>query len=339
MSFTTLGYSIPDLTISGEAGPRAAWGGTINVTVTLQNLGASSTTEPVSQLPASQPQATGSLYNSTSSADAPNSTVEVLISPSSKSLRGAVTLGTFEANALTQNSFEQVSTMFTLPNRPRGFAGTSGTFYVWFLANSSSSFEEVSYANNLSQPVAVQLTHKPLPELRAIGLSVPSRLKPGDTINPIAVIENFGTADSGPVTVQLVESVTRVYDPLAVNPVIATGTVADIPGASSSPTRGNYRTVAQKILNPPANVVSIPLVASNSTTFPRLSSAPPGKYYLGLLVNYGSTTEMLSLPRNALQAIHIVGPPNNRLPDASGVSTANSGQFPTAPTGETIGIS
>ena len=35
LSFSTLGYSLPDLTITGEAGPRAAWGGTIDVSVYL----------------------------------------------------------------------------------------------------------------------------------------------------------------------------------------------------------------------------------------------------------------------------------------------------------------
>ncbi len=41
LSFTTLGFSLPDLTISGQAGPRAAWGGSLNVSVYLQNIGAS----------------------------------------------------------------------------------------------------------------------------------------------------------------------------------------------------------------------------------------------------------------------------------------------------------
>ena len=51
LTFSTLGYSLPDLTITGEAGPRASWGGTIDVSVYLANIGASSTTEPMSQLP------------------------------------------------------------------------------------------------------------------------------------------------------------------------------------------------------------------------------------------------------------------------------------------------
>ena len=93
LSFSTLGYSLPDLAISGEAGPRAAWGGTIDVSVYLQNIGASTTTEPLSQLPPTEPQATGSLYNSTSRPMRPIPPIEVLLTKSPKSLKGAVTLG------------------------------------------------------------------------------------------------------------------------------------------------------------------------------------------------------------------------------------------------------
>ena len=47
LSFSNLGYSLPDLRISGEAGPRAAWGGSLVVSAYLQNIGASTTTEPI----------------------------------------------------------------------------------------------------------------------------------------------------------------------------------------------------------------------------------------------------------------------------------------------------
>ena len=166
LSFSTLGNSLPDLTISGEAGPRAAWGGTIDVSAFLQNIGASTTTEPLSQLPPTQPQASGSLYSSTSSADAPNSTVSVLLTKSPKSLKGAVSLGTFVAPALTQNSVEPLSDAFTLPARPKGFPGAGGKFFVWFVANSTGAFQESNTGNNVSKPVAVHVTSQALPELR-----------------------------------------------------------------------------------------------------------------------------------------------------------------------------
>ena len=54
--------------VSGTAGPRAAWGGTLNVSVYLQNIGASTTTEPTAQAP-----------GATSQADAGDSTVAVVL--------------------------------------------------------------------------------------------------------------------------------------------------------------------------------------------------------------------------------------------------------------------
>ena len=63
---------------------------------------------------------------------------QVLLTRSPKSLKGAVTLGTFEAPPLSQNSVEQLTDAFTLPSRPAGFAGGGGKFYVWFVANSTN---------------------------------------------------------------------------------------------------------------------------------------------------------------------------------------------------------
>ena len=82
MAFSTLGFSLPDLTISGQAGPRASWGGVLDVSVNLQNIGASTITEPLSQLPPTQAPTAGSPYGSTSTADAPESVVAVLVSRS-----------------------------------------------------------------------------------------------------------------------------------------------------------------------------------------------------------------------------------------------------------------
>ena len=246
LSFSNLGFSLPDLTIRGEAGPRAAWGGTIVVSAYLQNIGASTTTEPMSQAGATDTQAAGSLYSAASAADAPDSTVQVLLSPTPRSLKGAISLGTISAPPLEQNSVEQLSSPFTLPSRPAGFAGTGGKFYVWFVANSTNEFPEANVNNNLSKPVPVQITGQPLPSLRVVGLAVPSRMQPGDTINPTIVVENFGTADTsaqGPVTVDLVESVTKSFT--LGSQIIATYTIDDLPGVSGTPTKGNYRTFAK----------------------------------------------------------------------------------------------
>jgi hypothetical protein len=328
LSFTTLGNSLPDLTITGEAGPRASWGGTIDVSAFLQNLGASTTTEPLSQLPATETPTAGSLYNSTSSADAPSSTVGVFLTKSPKSLKGAVELGTFGAPALTQNSVEELTDSFTLPSRPKGFAGAGGKFFVWFVANSNNAFPETSLANNVSKPVAVQVAAQPLPELRVIGLAVPSHMQAGDTISPTIVLENTGTADSGPVTVDLVESVTKSFT--LGSSIIATYTVPDVPAVSESPTGGNFNTFATQILNPPQNVVSIPGGLVTLSTSPK-------RFFLGVVVDPNGAIKQLSEPSNALQAIHSVSP-LRRTPPAGVISNANSGQFPTAPTSETVGF-
>jgi hypothetical protein len=332
LAFSDLGFSLPDLAISGEAGPRAAWGGHLNVSAFLQNTGASTITEPLSQAPATQPPIAGSFYGSSSTADAPDSTVAVLLTRSPKSLRGAITLGKIEAPPVAQNSVEQLAAQFTLPSRPAGFPGAGGKVYLWFVANASSQFPEASYTGNLSTPVPVMITSQPLPELRVIALSVPSTLQPGDTIQPQIQIENFGTADpdaQGPVTVDLVESVTRSFTLGSV--VVASYTINSIPAVSQAPTRGNFRTFAKRILSPPANVATI--IGSSVTL-----STSPSRYFLGVVIDPNNTLRQLSLPANNFQQIRVVGPPVRNLPPAGVVSTPSLNQFPNPPTGVLIGV-
>ena len=197
MSFSNLGYSLPDLTISGEAGPRAAWGGSIVVSAYLQNIGASTTTEPMSQAGATDTQATGSLYSSASAADADDSMVQVLITPNCQILERGGCAGRHRVRRRWNKTASNSSAVRSHCHRsPAGFAGTGGKFYVWFLANATDAFPEANTNNNLSKPVPVQVVGQPLPELRAIGLAVPSRMQPGDTIDPTIVVENTGTADT-----------------------------------------------------------------------------------------------------------------------------------------------
>jgi len=328
LSFSNLGFSLPDLTISGEAGPRAAWGGTLDVSVYLQNIGASTTTEPLSQAAPFDTLSPSSPYSSVSASDAPASTVEVFLSPTRRSLKGAVILGTFTADQVSQNNLEHLTESFTLPARPPGFAGSGGKFYVWFLANSNNQVLEVTRANNLSTPVAVKVVSQPLPELSAIGLAVPARMQPGDTIDPVAVVENFGTADSGPVTVALVESVTESFT--LGSTIVAEETIPNIPAVSETPTKGHYKTFAEQILTQPNNVASVDFgLQTLSTT--------PSTYFLGVVVDPNGTINQLSRPNNVFQVIHDVGPPIKNLPPAGVVSVANTAQFPNAAGGETVG--
>jgi hypothetical protein len=330
LSFSTLGFSLPDLVVTGEAGHRASWGGTLNVSVYLQNIGASSTTEPLNQLPASEEQAAGSLYNSTSSADAPASTVAVLLSRSPNSLKGSINLGSFQVPPLTQNNLAQVSATFTLPSRPAGFAGNGGKFYVFFAANSESTFQEVTHANNLSTPVAVHVAPGPAPAVRAIGLQVPSSLEAGDTIDPVAVLENFGTAPSGPLTVDLVESVTPFLT--LGRSIVASETIGTLPGLSEVPTAATNSDFAEQLVNPPDNVVSVDFGLQT------LSTPPPSHYFLGIVVGPEGTTTPLGLPSDNFEVVKVVGANRVHRGAAGVVSSANTGQFPTAPTNTPVGV-
>ena len=49
MAFSSLGFSLPNLTISGVVGSTAAWGGTLGLTASVDNIGASSITNPIAQ--------------------------------------------------------------------------------------------------------------------------------------------------------------------------------------------------------------------------------------------------------------------------------------------------
>jgi hypothetical protein len=271
------------------------------------------------------------LYGSSSTADAPDSTVTVLATRT-KAFRGAITLGTIEAPPTSQNSVQQLSAQLTLPSRPAGFAGAGGKFFVWFLSNSPAQFPEAGSGNNLSQPVPVMVTRQPLPELRAITLAVPSTMQPGDTIQPEIQIENFGTADpaaQGPVIVDLVASVTRSFT--LGSSIVASYEITSIPAVSQTPTLGNFRTFARRIVNSPANVVTI---VGPPVTLP----TSPATYFLGVVMDPNRTLKQLSLPANSFEQIHTVGPPVKHLPPAGVVSTPSQNLFPNPPTGTLIGV-
>ena len=58
LSNTPLGYSLPDLHVTGSASPVAAWGGTLTTTVVVQNLGASTMINPAAMSAAIGPNGT-----------------------------------------------------------------------------------------------------------------------------------------------------------------------------------------------------------------------------------------------------------------------------------------
>ena len=86
LAYSSLGYSLPNLQCSGQAGPVASWGGTLTVTAFLQNTGASTINEPLSLIPPGQ-VLTGPdglpvpPYAIPSSADVPANEIAILLTP------------------------------------------------------------------------------------------------------------------------------------------------------------------------------------------------------------------------------------------------------------------
>ena len=248
-----------------------------------------------------------------STADAPPSTVAVLITPHRNSLKGAVEIGTIAAPRVPQNSLLQISQTFTLPSRPAGF-GAGGKFYVRLVANATNTVVESNPFNNVSRPIPVSIAPVALPELRVTSLGVPAGLSPGDTITPTISIANLGTAATqGTFQVALVTSVTPSFT-LGSAVIALYDVTTSIPGASSG--------------------------SDNVYTFtaPSVALSPtPATYYLGVVIDPYGKIQQLSLPRNALQQIHLVTSATG-LPPAGTVTTANNNPFPEPPNGTFIGI-
>jgi hypothetical protein len=182
LSYSSLGYSLPDLKISGLAGPVASWGSTYQVTVVLQNTGASTIIEPLSLVPASEVTVVnGSLvppYYVPSSADAAASQVGIYLAPRPHSLAGAKEIGTATAQALSQNDIERFNVSLTLPQQPTGFRA-AGVYYIRLVANQTQSVLESNFSNNVSAPIPVRFISQALPA------------------NRLALIRTVGPATSG----------------------------------------------------------------------------------------------------------------------------------------------
>lgn len=317
MAFSPLGFSLPDLTITGSVGTRAAWGGPLGFVATVVNSGTSTITNPIAQAP-----------GAASTADAPQSLVTVLISPN-RSLRHAVPIGSFEAPPLTQNSLEQMADSFNLPpTPPRGFHG--GKFFVHLIVNGNGAVLESNTSNDISRPLLVKVAHQALPELRATELSIAPNLQPGDTIAPTITLTNYGTAYSGsPIQVALVASTTPNFT--VGSSIVALYSVqVNLPPASAVPPGGVIATFSQT-----AN----PLDNSFTFTGPAVTlPTSPTKYYLGVVIDPYGKIPQLNPPKNALQQIRQVGPGTGDLPPAGVVSTGNIYPFPFPASGQPIGV-
>jgi hypothetical protein len=337
LSYSSLGYSLPDLKISGLAGSVASWGGSYQVTVVLQNTGASTIIEPLSLVPASEVAVgpDGSLvppYYVPSSADAAASQVGIYLAPRPHSLAGAIEIGTATAPAIPQNDIERFDVSLTLPQQPAGFRA-SGVYYIRL---------ESSFTNNVSAPIPVRFISQALPQLQATALDLPDALQPGDTVAPTFQITNLGTANTdtqGPVQVALVASTTPDFN-LGSSIVGLYTLPAGIPGQSSAPVansaRHHARLYESKIYN--NNVTPLQNVETYTGAAVTLPTSP-STYYLGVVIDPYNTLTQLSLPANRLELIRTVGPATSGLPPAGVVSTPLSPvpQFPNPPDGVPIG--
>jgi hypothetical protein len=342
LSYSTLGYSLPDLQVSGLAGPVAAWGGTFQVTVILENTGASTINEPLSLVPVTQVGVGPDglpvpPYVVPSSADAAASKIAVLISPQFHSLIHAVQIATIDAPALTQNNLERFDVPLVLPQRPAGFPGAGGKVYIRLVANFDHAILESNFANNVSSPLPVRIASQSLPSLTASAFDVPPVMQPGDTIQPVIQIANLGTAGTseqgvGPVQVALVASVTHDFG--QGSSIVALYTVSDIPSQSSTPLRPHIRSIKSVAVNNVTPNRNVATITGTPVTLP----TSPSKYALGVVIDPFNKLNQIPQPGNCFQLAHVVGPPIHNLPPAGVVSSPLTQPFPNPPDGIPIGI-
>lgn len=320
MAYTPLGFSLPDLSVSGFAAPTASWGGPMAVTVDVSNTGASTIVEPLAQQP-----------GSTSTADSPATTVAVFASRYPNSLRGQIYVGSIAVPALEQNSIQQITSTLTLPSQPAGFPRQGGSIYLHYVVNPNHAFAEMSYANNGSGHTPVVISPR-LPQLQAVALDVPPTMQPGDTISPTIQVANLGSADTdlqGPVTVYLVASTTKKFGPGS--SIVASYTVSNIPSIAGVPSQTVSNGSAN--INTPSNIVTI---SGSPVTLPN----SPATYYLGVVIDPDNKIQQIGsggrigrfkTGSKQFSLIQSVGPPIAGLPPAGVVTpggSANNNPFP-----------
>lgn len=314
MAYSPFGFSLPQLSVSGFAGPTASYNSPLVVDVVVENQGASSLVEPTNLAP-----------GSISSADAAATTVQVFASPRPNATSGLLLLDTISIPIVRQNSdFETISEI-ALPSRPRGFPGVGGKLYLTLVVNNDQAILQTSNQSNIFRiPTPVRITN-PLPDLQVVALDILPSLQPGDVITPTVQIVNLGPANpalQGPVLVELVASLDKKFGPG--DAVIGSYLIPSLPGTSEVPTRGRLGLDVNLI--PPANV--------NTTTLPpiRLPTSP-GFYYLGVVIDPFHTINQTYAPSPALRVPTPVGPRSQFLPPSALLFTTNGSTvtFPNLP--------
>lgn len=342
MAYSSLGFSLPDLAITGQSAPTASWGGTLTVDVTLQNLGASTITEPTSLVPPSEVQigpdgAVVPSYYTSSQADAPASAIDVRLVPRGRGLAGSVSIGTIEVPAVAQNSLQTYTATLTLPNRPANFPA-SGGYTIRLVANPTRSFVESNYRNNVSPPLNVNITPiAATPALRATSFDPFGGLIPGDTIQPTIQIANLGAAAlTSDVQVAVVASTSPDFN--LGSTIVGTYTISGgLDGINSTPLpnvarhgRGVRWLQANNIVTPRANVTTL---SGLKMTLP----TSPSTYYIGVVVDPNNLLNLPNQPTNRLQLIQRVSTTPGQAPTVV-TSAAASQPFENPPDGVPIGV-
>jgi hypothetical protein len=322
MTYSPLGYSLPDLHVTGYAPQEAAWGGKLGVSVTVQNQGASSLIEPTHLAQTMTDPTTGNVTLTPSDADAAPSTVDVYASTKPNATTGLVEIGTVSIPAVTQNNQYTTSTIFDLPARPKGFPSNGGKVYITFILDNTQPVSVAGESPAIYRvPLPVKIVN-PLPNLQVIAEDLPSSLQPGDVISPTIQIANLGAGDPAsqhPVVVDLVASLDKNFGPG--DSILASYTIESLPGLSEVPTASLFS--PDSSLFPPVNV--------NTTTLgPLKLPTSPGFYYIGVEIDPTDSVQMTHPPSPALMGVVSVGPPSAFLPPAS-LLVNTSGVFPVFP--------
>ena len=322
LTYSALGYSLPNLQVTGYAAQVAAWGGSFAVNVTVQNQGASSLIEPTHLAPTATDPDTGAVSITPSTADSVATTVDVFASTRPNATTGLVEIDTIQVPSITQNSQYTTSNTFTLPSRPKGFPTNGGKIYVTFIVEGTQSASVLGqYPAYYHVPLPTKIVN-PLPNLQVVVEDVPASLQPGDVISPTIRIANLGAGNpstQGAVTVDLVASLDKNFGPG--DSVLASYTIQSLPGLAQVPTQSIGSLFSNLI--PPANV--------NTTTLaPFKLPASPGFYYIGIEIDPTSSIHMTHPPTPALMGVLTVGPPSAYLPSAN-LLVNTSGTVPTFP--------
>ena len=312
MAYSPLGYSLPQLNVTGFAAPSAAYGGTLAVDVRVENLGASSLIEPTQLAPGSP-----------SFADSTPTTVQIYGSTSPSGKGGYVLLGSVDIPAVRQNSDYETVAPVILPSRPAGFP-KAGNLYLTLAVNNDGSILQSSTAGNIYRiPKPVRIVTDALPNVQVVAVDIPNTLQPGDVIAPTIRIENFGVGDTGAqgsFTVALVASLDRKFG--VGDAVVGSFTVTDLPGISAVPTQTTVSAIQNLFQTPNEYTVTLPALKLPTT---------PGRYYLGVKIDPTHQINQTYGPNNALSNLVQVGPASTTLSPASVQLEAVAPVFPNLP--------